>query len=275
VEATLDFPEEDIDSADRADALARLTRLRAHAARALERARAGSVLRTGLGVVIAGQPNVGKSSLLNRLAGEELAIVTAIPGTTRDAVRQTILIDGVPINVVDTAGLRETRDEVESIGIERAWESIQRADLVLLVVDARCGVTREDEAIAARLPARLKRLTVFNKIDLGKPPRCDAQGSSLAVSARTGQGLGALRAALLEAAGWQPGAEDVFMARERHVRALAEAGEYLSCAETRIAQPELFAEELRLAQRELNTITGEFGADDLLGQIFAKFCIGK
>ena len=277
VEAALDFPEEEIDPADRADALDRLARLRGHVARALEQARAGSVLRAGLNVVLAGQPNVGKSSLLNRLAGEDLAIVTPIPGTTRDAVRQTIQIEGVPINIVDTAGLRETGDMVEAIGVERTWETIQRADLLLLVADARYGVTAEDEAIVARLPARLERITVFNKIDLGGCAESidHVNDREIAVSAKTGEGLERLRAALLDAAGWQSGGEDVFMARERHLAALVQAGGQLAWAVNESARPELFAEALRLAQKALNTITGEFGADDLLGEIFAKFCIGK
>lgn len=277
VEATLDFPEEDIDATDRADARGRLEKLSAHVERALEQAQAGSALRSGLSVVLAGQPNVGKSSLLNLLAGEDLAIVTALPGTTRDSVRQAIQIEGVPINVIDTAGLRDTRDEVEAIGIERTWEALERADLVLLVVDARAGVGARDEAILARLPARLDRITVFNKIDLAAAQAHDpvSRGASLRLSAKTGQGLGELRHALLAAAGWQPGGEDVFMARERHLSALNRARDHLANAALQFDRPELFAEDLRLAQRELNSITGEFSADDLLGEIFSRFCIGK
>lgn len=278
VEATLDFPEEEIDPVDRDQARERLARLRADLSLALDQGRRGSVLRAGLAVVLAGQTNVGKSSLLNRLAGEELAIVTPIPGTTRDAVRQTIQVEGVPINVIDTAGLRDTRDEVEAIGVERAWTAIERADLLLLLVDARAGVTPADEAIASRLPARLARVIVHNKIDLtaeAPSARTGAAGWVVRLSAKTGEGLDLLRAALLEAAGWHPGGEDVFMARERHLAALAAASECLTRAQGELGRLELFAEELRLAQRELNAITGEFGADDLLGEIFSRFCIGK
>jgi len=278
VEATLDFPEEEIDPMDRTDAKNRFKRLHAEVWRALERGRQGSVLRSGLQVVLAGQPNVGKSSLLNRLVGEDLAIVTEVPGTTRDAVRQTIQIEGVPMNVIDTAGLRETADKVEAIGIARTWEAIARADVLLLVVDARSGVTAADDAIIARLPTRLKRVTVFNKIDLaGKAARADegAEGWRIHLTAKIGEGIELLRHALLALAGWQSSGEDVFMARERHLTALARAGEALARAEAEMARPELFAEELRLAQMDLSAITGEFTADDLLGEIFSHFCIGK
>jgi tRNA modification GTPase len=236
------------------------------------------VLRSGLQVVLAGQPNVGKSSLLNRLAGEDLAIVTEIPGTTRDAVRQTIQVEGVPMNIIDTAGLRDTSDRVEAIGIARAWEAIERADVLLLLVDAREGVTAEDRAIVKRLPRRLKAVTVFNKIDLsGDAPRAEGapEGWHIHLSAKTGEGIDALRRALLALAGWQAGSEDVFMARERHLVCLERAAAALKRAGDSASHTELFAEELRLAQRELDWITGEVTADDLLGQIFARFCVGK
>jgi tRNA modification GTPase len=274
VEATLDFPEEEVDPLHRADARGRLERLQAALAETLDRAQQGSLLRAGLHVVLAGQPNVGKSSLLNRLAGEELAIVTPVPGTTRDAVRQAIQVDGVPLHVVDTAGLRDTADEVERLGIERTWREIERADLALLIVDARAGVTSTDEAIAARLPQRLPRVIVHNKIDLaGLDPR--AAGDAVYLCARTGAGVELLRKRLLEQAGWHSAEESVFIARERHLVALRRAAERLEAAARQLAAPELFAEELRLAQRELGAITGEFTADDLLGEIFARFCIGK
>jgi tRNA modification GTPase len=234
----------------------------------------GSLLRTGIHVVLAGQPNVGKSSLLNRLAGEELAIVTPIAGTTRDAVRQGIEIEGVPITVVDTAGLRETDDEVERIGIARTWSEIERADVLLLLVDARAGVTAADEAMAAKLPPRLTRIVVHNKIDLAGREAA-ASGDAVFLSARTGAGLDLLRRRLLGAAGWQASGGGTFMARERHVSALSRAAERLAAAEPLLGQTELFAEELRLAQAALAEITGEFTADDLLGEIFARFCIGK
>lgn len=278
VETTLDFPEEDVDAVDRAQAGARLSRLRAELARALAQGRQGSVLRSGLQVVLAGQPNVGKSSLLNRLAGEELAIVTAIPGTTRDAVRQNIQIEGVPLNIIDTAGLRETSDEIEAMGISRTWQAIDRADVLLLVVDAAQGMAAPDRAIAGRLPERLPRVVVFNKIDLsgGDAAVASVGGEThVRLSARTGAGLELLRRALLSVAGWQATGEDVFMARERHLVALTRATECLERAAGVIDRPELFAEELRLAHRELGAITGEFTSDDLLGEIFSRFCIGK
>jgi len=278
VEATLDFPEEEIDEVDREDARGRLRHLQEEVSRSLVRGRRGSVLRSGLQVVLAGQPNVGKSSLLNRLAGEDLAIVTEIPGTTRDAVRQTIQIEGVPMNIIDTAGLRDTVDTVEAIGIARAWETIGHADALLLVVDARSGVTAADRSIVDRLPGKLKLVTVFNKIDLsGDAPEAeeDEQGWRIRVSAKTGEGIESIREALLKLAGWQSGEEDVFMARERHLVSLERVAQALDRAGQTTVQSELFAEELRLAQRELGSITGEFSADDLLGQIFARFCVGK
>ena len=278
VEATLDFPEEDIDPLDRDEATRRLSRLAEDLSRALALARQGSVLRNGLQVVLAGQPNVGKSSLLNRLAGEELAIVTEIPGTTRDAVRQTIQIEGVPINVIDTAGLRDTVDTVEALGIARTWEAIEQADVLLLVVDARSGITVADLAIAKRLPRKLSRVTVFNKVDLsGDAPGAEEapQGWRAHVSAKTGAGVDGLRKALLGLAGWQPEAGDVFMARERHLVALERVAAALDRAAQCAPRTELFAEELRLAQFELDSITGEVSVDELLGEIFARFCIGK
>ena len=281
VEATLDFPEEDIDAVDRQAAQVRLGRLRADLADVLAKGRQGSVLRTGLQVVLAGQPNVGKSSLLNRLAGEELAIVTAVPGTTRDAVRQTIQIDGVPLSIIDTAGLRDTGDEVEAIGISRAWQAIGGADVLLLVVEASQGVTERDREIMARLPLRLPHVVVFNKIDLaGKPagaaePVVAGGETHVWLSAKTGEGMELLRRALLSLAGWQAPGEDLFLARERHLVALARAAQTLERAQIVVGQAELFAEELRLAQHELCSITGEYSADDLLGGIFSRFCIGK
>jgi tRNA modification GTPase len=278
VEATLDFPEEEIDAADRLDAKARLERLRGQLARALEQGRQGSVLRAGVHVVLAGQPNVGKSSLLNRLAGEELAIVTEIPGTTRDTVRQTIQLGGVPVNVIDTAGLRDSADPVERLGIARTWDAIEKADVLLLIVDARTGVTEADRQIMERLPAALRRVVVFNKIDLTGHTAAVAETDGerrVHLSAKTGEGVELLRAALLSIAGWQSSGEDVFMARERHLSALRHAAAALERAERAMTQMELFAEELRLAQRELDAITGETTADDLLGEIFSRFCIGK
>ena len=273
-EATLDFPEEEIDALDRADARARLARVRAGVNAALERAQQGSILRSGLQVVLAGQPNVGKSSLLNRLAGEELAIVTPLPGTTRDVVRQTIQLEGVPVSIIDTAGLRDTTDEIERIGIERAWREIERADLLRLVVDAKAGIDAADAALERRVPAQLRRLVVHNKIDLaGLAPA--ARASEVFVSAKTGAGIEGLRRALLDAVGFHPQGEDLFLARERHLVALRTVATHLGEAATTFERTELFAESLRLAHRELGGITGAVSADELLGAIFSRFCIGK
>jgi tRNA modification GTPase len=285
VEATLDFPEEDIDFLKAADAFGRLNRLQAKLAEIFDRAGQGKLLQSGLHVVLAGQPNVGKSSLLNRLAGDDLAIVTPIAGTTRDALRSTIQIEGIPLHIIDTAGLRQTEDVVEQIGIERSWQEIERADVVLLLADAREGITAADRDILARLPERLQRITVYNKIDLaGREPERhdehDAHGDAIAISlsAKAGAGIELLRTELLRIAGWHQ-TEDVFIARERHLRALAEAQTHVATARAVVESPfpalELFAEELRLAQQALGEITGEFTADDLLGVIFSRFCIGK
>lgn len=277
-EAALDFPEEDIDFMRQADAATQLAHLTQEVGSLLTAARQGSLLRNGLHVVLAGQPNVGKSSLLNRLTGEERAIVTDVPGTTRDALRETIQIHGIPLHVVDTAGLRETDDAVERIGIDRSWREIERADAVLLMVDARSGLTPADRAIAARLPSGIEQLVVYNKCDLtthaaGREQHPDHVGVWL--SARTGEGMAALEQELLRVAGWQAGCEDVILARERHLSALETALRHLHAAETQAGRLELYAEELRLAQDALGAITGEFTPDDLLGEIFSRFCIGK
>jgi tRNA modification GTPase len=284
VEATLDFPEEEIDFLEAADARGKLTRIRERLAMVLADARQGALLREGLSVVLAGQPNVGKSSLLNALAGAELAIVTPIAGTTRDKVTQTIQIEGIPLHVVDTAGLRETEDEVERIGIERTWGEIERADVVLHLLDARVGVTPEDVTIAARFPAGVPVVRVSNKADLAGVEASVAQADDgdareVRLSAKTGNGIALLRDELLKIAGWQAGAESVYLARERHLIALRTAAEHLAAAADHAEQNsqalDLFAEELRLAQDSLNSITGEFTSDDLLGVIFSRFCIGK
>lgn len=281
VEATLDFPEEEIDFLQAADAFGRLDRLQARLAEIFDRAGQGKLLQAGLHVVLAGQPNVGKSSLLNRLTGDELAIVTPIAGTTRDALKSSIQIEGIPLHIIDTAGLRETEDEVERIGIERTWREIERADVVLLLVDARTGVTAADRAIVDRLPATLKRITVRNKIDLAGAAaerHQEPDGVAISLSAKDGAGIALLQKELLAIAGWHQ-AEDVFIARERHLRALTLARQHIDAARAVVSGPvqalELFAEELRLAQQALGEITGEFTADDLLGVIFSRFCIGK
>ncbi|AMO23233.1 tRNA uridine-5-carboxymethylaminomethyl(34) synthesis GTPase MnmE [Ramlibacter solisilvae] len=288
VEATLDFPEEEIDFLQQADAEGQLTRLRETLAGVMRRARQGALLREGIKVVIAGQPNAGKSSLLNALAGAELAIVTPIPGTTRDLVSQTIQIEGVPLHVIDTAGLRESADHVERIGIERAWGQIASADAVLFLHDLTRADTRDykdaDAAIrkllAGKVPPSVPVFEVWNKVDaLGGEAHTGRGDHVVAISAKTGQGLDALRRQLLEVAGWQAAPEGVYIARERHVQALRRVDEHLREAAARMAQQaqalDLLAEELRLAQNALNEITGEFGADELLGVIFSSFCIGK
>jgi len=276
IEATLDFPEEDIDI--QTDAARRLAALRQDIEALQSRARAGSVLRSGLHVVLTGMPNVGKSSLLNRLAGEERAIVTDYAGTTRDVLREIIQIEGIPLHIIDTAGLRETDDPVEQAGITRAWQALERADVILQLVDARAGVTPGDRAIAARLPAGIERVVVENKSDLAGLPvrRFVVDGRvHLVLSARSGEGMDLLHDELLRVAGWSGHGEDVVLARERHVDALDRAAEKSALAERRLDQIELCAEELRLAQLALAGITGEFTADDLLGEIFSRFCIGK
>jgi len=278
VEATLDFPEEEVDFLQREKAWERLARVEAALAEVERRAAQGARLRSGLTVVLAGQPNVGKSSLLNALAGAEVAIVTAIPGTTRDRIERAILIDGMPLNIIDTAGLRESEDEVERIGIARTREAIAAADLVLHLTDAAGAGGAADAAILASLPPAIPRLEVVNKIDLaGRAPR--AAAGVVELSAKTGAGLDLLREALKRAAGLGEGAEDVILARERHLAALQGARRHLGAAAVHFRPDglalELFAEELRLAQADLSAITGEFSADDLLGEIFSRFCIGK
>ena len=284
VEATLDFPEEEIDFLQKADAAGQLAKLQAQLAAVQQRAKQGALLREGIKVVIAGQPNAGKSSLLNALAGAELAIVSAVAGTTRDVVSETIQIHGVPLHVVDTAGLRESSDEVEQIGVARAWGQIEGADAVLFLHDlTRAG--QPDYAAAdaeilrglqQKLPASVPVLDVWNKQDAA--PLADA-AQGIALSAKTGHGIEALREQLLAMAGWQAVPEGVYLARARHVQALGQVEVHLALAASHLAAQaqllDLLAEELRLAQNALNEITGEFGADDLLGVIFSRFCIGK
>ncbi|AOB33266.1 tRNA modification GTPase TrmE [Bordetella sp. H567] len=297
VEATLDFPEEEIDFLEKYQARPTLEALSTDLRRIIAQTRQGVILREGLHVVLAGRPNVGKSSLLNALAGDEIAIVTPIAGTTRDKVVQEIHLDGIPLHIVDTAGLRETDDPVEQIGIARTWQEIERADVILHLQDATAeGEEALDAGIAARLPPGTPVMKVVNKIDLvaaddarvaDNKARIAARNADatapdnavLHISARTGTGLDALRKALLDIAGWNPGAESPWLARERHLRALQQAEEHLAIAATHAAQDDrvldLFAEELRLAHESLSSITGEFTSDDLLGEIFSRFCIGK
>jgi tRNA modification GTPase len=277
VEATLDFPEEEIDFLKRAQAHERLAAIGGTLAGLQQRGRQGARLRAGFTIVLAGRPNVGKSSLLNALAGEEAAIVTAVPGTTRDTVHRAIVIDGMLLNVIDTAGLRDTTDEVEAIGIERTRREIARADLVLHMVEA-LGEGPEDALAAATIPAGITRLKVINKIDKGGGAAGLLSGA-IRISATSGAGLDVLRTELLRLAGLEGAGEDVVIARERHMAALNEAAVSVEAANAHlsaIVPPlELLAEELRHAQDALNAITGEFSADDLLGEIFGRFCIGK
>ena len=286
VEATLDFPEEEIDFLEKAGARAQLSGLLATVDEALARTRQGALLREGLRVVLAGQPNVGKSSLLNALAGAELAIVTPIPGTTRDRVSETLQIEGVPLHITDTAGLRsdaEAADEVERIGIQRSWQAIAGADVVIFLHDlARVGdadYEAADALIRAQLPEGVPRLQVYNKADVAGGRGAALPAGALTLSARTGEGLDTLRQALLAQAGWQAAPEGLFIARTRHVQALQRAREHLLQAQAqaalRDAALDLLAEELRLAHRALGEITGQFSTEDLLGVIFSSFCIGK
>lgn len=284
VEATLDFPEEEIDFLEKADARGQLDRLQQALNAVLQKASQGALLREGITVVIAGQPNAGKSSLLNALAGAELAIVTPIAGTTRDKVQQTIQIEGVPIHVVDTAGLRPSEDDVEKIGIARAWEAIEGADAVLFLHDlVRANATEYiasdadiTRAIAQKLSNSVPVIDVWNKAD-AVPAGTAVSG--IVLSAKTGAGLDSLRRALLETAGWQAPSGGIFIARERHLQALRRVQAHLALAAEHLAAQDqsldLLAEELRLGQNALSEITGEFTSDDLLGVIFSKFCIGK
>ncbi|MGB6106010.1 MAG: tRNA uridine-5-carboxymethylaminomethyl(34) synthesis GTPase MnmE [Pusillimonas sp.] len=300
VEATLDFPEEEIDFLEKYQAREALEAIRNDLQHLTRQARQGMILREGLHVVLAGQPNVGKSSLLNALAGDDIAIVTPIAGTTRDKVVQQIHIQGVPLHIVDTAGLRDTEDTVESIGIARTWAEIEKANVIIHLQDARTRNDELDSAITRRLPARTPVLKVFNKIDLlpdDQQARFGAQlpltattaisagglgehqELALGISAKTGVGLDTLRQQLLDIAGWNPGTESPWLARERHLTALQQANDHLAMAEEHASQNDrvldLFAEELRLAHDELCLITGQFTSDDLLGEIFSSFCIGK
>jgi tRNA modification GTPase len=298
VEATLDFPEEEIDFLQQADASGQLQSLQSSVAKVMQRAVQGAILREGIKVVIAGQPNAGKSSLLNALAGAELAIVTPIAGTTRDKVSQLIQIDGVPLHVVDTAGLRDRDapdiDQVEKIGIARAWEEIQSADAVLFLHDLtrqhmpqqaalaqayRAADAEIQSVLSSKLPPATPVIHVWNKVDAAADPALQEASGSVLISAKTGAGLQDLKTQLLQLVGWQSAPEGVFLARERHVQALQQVTKQLTraAAQLQVQKPslDLLAEDLRQALRALSQITGEFTPDDLLGEIFSKFCIGK
>jgi tRNA modification GTPase len=278
VEACLDFPEEEIDFITQGKVSEKLAAISAELDAVYVSALQGKLLREGIHIVLIGQPNVGKSSLLNQLSGEDVAIVTPIAGTTRDTLKSVIQIEGVPLHIVDTAGLRETDDEIERFGIARTWQAIQGASVALLLLDAQQGMDQADELILQQLPQSLPLIKIMNKSDLAQEtPRIvktDA-ATSIYLSAKTGEGLPLLRSHLLEMAGWHSSAEGIFTARERHLVALRQVQTCLARANEQLQQAELVAEELRLAQEALSSITGEFTNEDLLGEIFSRFCIGK
>lgn len=277
VEAMLDFPEEEIAATDIEQRESWLAGLLADLNKTISLAQQGSLLREGAHIVLIGQPNVGKSSLLNSLSGEEVALVSDVPGTTRDVIRQSIQLNGIPLHILDTAGLRESQDAVEQMGIARTRSTLQKADAILVLLDARLGLSVEDQKIIAELPPGIPRLHIYNKIDLtDQKARVEEYGevSQVYLSVKTGDGLGLLRNKLLTLIGWHQEA-GVFSARERQVRALLSARDHLQRASGEAGRAEIFAENLRLAQEHLNSITGEFTADDLLGEIFSRFCIGK
>jgi tRNA modification GTPase len=278
IEATLDFPEEEIDFLNSSNAHPRLVKIAADLDQVLDRARQGALLRSGMTVVLAGRPNVGKSSLLNALAENDVAIVTNIPGTTRDRVTQTIEIEGIALHIIDTAGLRTTDDPVEAIGIERSWQEIRKADVILNLRDANDVDTDDDRAIAEQLPDGVPLRVVLNKADLADE-EARIERDRIYLSALTGAGIDLLRSELLDIAGWHATNETVFFARERHLEALRSAREHLARARGHADQGDrsldLLAEELRFSQEQLSLITGAFTADDLLGEIFGRFCIGK
>lgn len=299
VEASLDFPEEDVDILQQADLWGRLSAIAEALERIYRNARQGALLREGMKIVLAGQPNAGKSSLLNALAGAELAIVSPIAGTTRDKVQHTIQIEGVPVHVIDTAGLRDSTDAIEQLGVARAWAEIDTADAIVFLHDLSrmhlpdglseraladmLAYNDADAALAAAFRKRLKSkvplIDAWNKCDAVGPEHQRLLPDAILLSAKTGEGLEQLRSVLLQAVGWQPASEGLFMARERHLQALGRVSMHVGLAQTHLgaeAPPlDLLAEELRLAQNALGEITGVFGADDLLGVIFSRFCIGK
>nr|WP_303908355.1 tRNA uridine-5-carboxymethylaminomethyl(34) synthesis GTPase MnmE [Thiohalomonas denitrificans] len=280
VESAIDFPDEEIDFLAEGEVSAHLRSIRDAVGEVQATARQGRLLREGMTVVLAGRPNAGKSSLLNALAGQESAIVTEIPGTTRDILREQIDIDGMPLHVIDTAGLRDSVDRIEQEGIRRAWAAIEKADRVLLVVDDRLGIEAEERAILEKLPDGLPVTVVCNKVDLSGREvgeGSDALGAEVRACARTGEGIELLRSHLKRVMGYEQAGEGAFMARRRHLEALGAATKHLQHAASRLEEGagELVAEELRLAQQHLSEITGEFTSDDLLGRIFESFCIGK
>jgi len=281
VESTLDFPEEEIEFLENAQARQRLLAVKTKLQALRDGAKQGKILRDGIQLVLAGAPNVGKSSLLNRLAGEEIAIVTPIAGTTRDRVKESIQIEGVPMHIIDTAGLRRTSDEVEAKGIERTWDAIRLADLVIFLTAPNSEKEANDlrAQILEALPAKCPILELINKSDLLDKDSADVNGKALLISAKTGEGIEVLKQKILEAVGWNGPQEGAIIARRRHLDCLERAAQHIEKAEKFAANGnnslELFAEELFLAQNHLGQITGKLLPDDLLGKIFIQFCIGK
>ena len=278
VEACLDFPEEEIDFITQGRVAEKITTNQQTLEAIFKKAKQGVLLRDGINVVLIGQPNVGKSSLMNALSGEEVAIVTPVAGTTRDAIKSAIQINGVPLHIIDTAGLRDTEDEVEKIGIARTYQATETAHIALLLLDATTGIGKEEKLILERLPQGITKIWVHNKIDISQEQAQVLENNNethIYLSAKTGQGLTLLKNNLLALVGYQQNSEGVFMARARHIEALNQVKHHLQKASEQINLAELVAEELRLAQEALSQITGEFTPDDLLGEIFSKFCIGK
>ncbi len=278
IEALLDFPEEEIDTLHRSKMGGQLEQLRAHVEEMLQSARQGSLLRDGVAVALIGPPNSGKSTLINRLSGDSVAIVSPIPGTTRDLIKQSVELQGVPVHIIDTAGLREAGDPIEAIGIARTWEAIAMADLAVIVLDVGTEASEFLQAIASKLPARLPVVYAHNKIDLiddAIRSEVIAGSEHVWISARSGSGVDRLVDSILGRAGWSSAGETVFLARARHIYALQECAARLAAAGPELDRLEIVAEELRLAQLAMSQITGEFVADDLLGEIFSRFCIGK
>ena len=281
VEACLDFPEEDIDFISEGNVKDKLQHLSETMMHIMQAASQGQLLRDGISLVLVGQPNVGKSSLLNQLSGEDKAIVTDIPGTTRDAITSDINLNGIPLNIIDTAGLRETDDPIEKFGIEKTWSSLEKGHIALFLVEASKGITDYEQSILGRLPTGIKHIWIFNKIDLlnSKAKLKQLNNDQIVyISAKTGEGLDLLKQAILNEVGFKQnseGSENKFIARKRHLEALESVHHSLQNAQLKIASAELVAEELTIAQKYLSSITGEFSSDDLLGEIFSQFCIGK
>jgi tRNA modification GTPase len=277
VEACIDFPEEDIDFISSGNIAEKIASIQAELATLFKQSQQGVLLKEGLLVVLIGQPNVGKSSLINQLSGEDIAIVTAVAGTTRDTIATDIQIKGVPFTLIDTAGLRETEDEVEKIGIAKTWKTIEKANIALFLLDANHDIGEQEKSILTRLPKEVKKIWVHNKIDLSnEAPKLIQQAEAhVYISAKTGSGIALLKDTLLQLVDMQDVGENAFTARTRHVQTMQQVSDYLDQALENLAQPELLAENLRLAQLALSSITGEFNADDLLGEIFSSFCIGK